>query len=96
MVLMLYIINRSGLAPPYLNNGLIMGDEIATRGTRSLNSYTVCLPANDVSRKTFIYHGATMWNDIPSNWKAMCDLSVLKSNLISCPMSSKCLFYQSY
>ena len=56
----------NALAPHYLSNNIVMQDGITQ--TRSSNELLVVLPGpnTEIYKQSFAYHGACLWNNLPS------------------------------
>ena len=67
--------------PEILNQNFTKRSQISTYETRRLNDLQVPRPRLEITRKSFSYQGAKVWNDIPNNIRDAESISIFKKQL---------------
>lgn len=72
-----------GNSPDYLCNSIVMACESNDLSTRSHNTLNVEVPfcRTDVMKRSFIYRGSKLWNNLPDNVQNSESVNVFKHNL---------------
>ena len=60
-----------GLTPLHLTDSLVMANDVHDRNTRLTNSNDVHVPPHksNILKRSFIYNGSVVWNNLPSEIK---------------------------
>ena len=71
-----------GLAPHYLSNDVTMVVDIHGYDTRSSENMDLYVPrcTKELCKRSFLYTGSMLWNDLPDVLKESSSLDVFKSN----------------
>ena len=71
-----------GLAPHYLSNDVTMVVDIHGYDTRSSENMNLYVPrcTKELCKRSFLYTGSMLWNDLPDVLKESSSLDVFKSN----------------
>ena len=69
-----------GLTPMYMTDNIVMAAETHDRDTRLSNSNDVNIPPHnsDVLKRSFIYNGSVIWNNLPDEIRMATDVSAFK------------------
>ena len=72
-----------GLAPHYLSNDVTMVVEIHGYDTRSYENMDLYVPrcTKELCKRSFLYTGSMLWNDLPDVLKEATIVSTLVDNL---------------
>lgn len=81
-IMMYKIINK--ICPDYLLNHITLTSEISTRHTRSHDTYQLYVPKPncELFRRSFMYSGAVIWNNLPVHVKNAPSVSCFKSRFL--------------
>ena len=71
-----------GLTPVYLSDAVVMASETHDRDTRLSKSQDANVPSHnsEVLKRSFVYNGSVIWNDLPLELKTASDLNSFKEN----------------
>ena len=74
-----------GLAPHYLSNDVTMVVDIHGYDTRSSENMNLYVPrcTKELCKRSFLYTGSMLWNDLPMSWKNPVHLMYLKATIVS-------------
>ena len=74
-----------GLAPHYLSNAVTMHFDIHGYDTRSGDNMNLYLPhcSKEIYKRSFLYKGSSLWNELPIHVKESTSLSDFKYNYLS-------------
>ena len=69
-----------GLTPMYMTDNIVMAGETPDRDTRLSDSNDVNIPPHnsDVLKRSFIYNGSVIWNNLPDEIRMATDVADFK------------------
>lgn len=76
-LVMIFKMNH-GLVPTYMNDNVILVNQIHDHNTRNRNDFRLPLTRSEQVKKNLFYNGLKMYNDLPNDMKEIISLNIFK------------------